>query len=191
MFVTKYTSSGTKEWTFQLGTSTNPINATTQASSIAVDQSGYIYAAGWTTGNLDSNARTGATDLFFVKLNSSGVKQQTVQFGTTASAIRPNAITTDSSGNVYLTGRSEGSGIDGITQIGITDAFLIKFSSSGVKQWTRTKAVAASNTIGYGINVTSANEVIMCGSAQSAFDGYSFSGAAAFITKLNTAGFQQ
>ena len=70
LFVVKYNSSGTKQWTQQLGTS-----AADYARGVAVDSSGNVYAAGTTHGALDGNTSAGGSDLFVVKYNSSGVKQ--------------------------------------------------------------------------------------------------------------------
>jgi len=45
-------------------------------------------------------------------------------------------ITTDSSGNIYVTGFT-GGGLDGNTNSGGIDMFLVKYNSSGTKQWTK------------------------------------------------------
>ena len=45
-------------------------------------------------------------------------------------------VTTDSSGNIYVTGKT-GGGLDGNTSSGLTDIFLVKYNSSGTKQWTK------------------------------------------------------
>ena len=47
-----------------------------------------------------------------------------------------NGVVTDSSGNVYVTGGTKG-GLDGNTSAGNTDLFVIKYNSSGTKQWTK------------------------------------------------------
>ena len=47
-----------------------------------------------------------------------------------------NAVATDSSGNVYVIGGTKG-GLDGNTSTGDTDLFVIKYNSSGTKQWTK------------------------------------------------------
>jgi len=44
-----------------------------------------------------------------------------------------NDVTTDSSGNIYLTGLTLG-GLDGNTISGNYDIFLLKYNSSGTKQ---------------------------------------------------------
>jgi len=70
LFVVKYNSSGTKQWTKQLGSS-----GLDSANGITIDSSGNVYVTGVTLGGLDWNTSAGANDLFVVKYNSSGTKQ--------------------------------------------------------------------------------------------------------------------
>ena len=44
-----------------------------------------------------------------------------------------SGVTTDSSGNIYVTGKT-GGGLDGNTSSGGSDIFLVKYNSSGTKQ---------------------------------------------------------
>ena len=66
------------------------------------------------------------------KVNESGTKQWTKQRGTRFNDFGVG-VTTDSSGNIYVTGYTDG-GLDGNTNSGKDDIFLIKFNSSGIKQ---------------------------------------------------------
>ena len=70
LFVVKYNTSGTKQWTKQLGTSAFDV-----AFGVATDSSGNVYVTGYTKGGLDGNTSAGDRDLFVVKYNSSGTKQ--------------------------------------------------------------------------------------------------------------------
>jgi len=87
---------------------------------------------GFTYGDLDGNTSSGRSDIFLVKYNSSGTKQWTKQLGT-SSVDKGIGVTTDSSGNIYVTGYTVG-GLDGNTNSGSYDIFLVKYSSSGTKQ---------------------------------------------------------
>ena len=87
---------------------------------------------GDTNGGLDGNTNSGSYDIFLVKYNSSGTKQWTKQLGTFSNDVG-YGVTTDYSGNIYVTGRTEG-GLDGNTSSGKYDIVLVKYDSSGTKQ---------------------------------------------------------
>ena len=127
LFVVKYNSSGTKQWTKQFGTSSTDL-----ADGVATDSSGNVYLVGYTYGGLDGNTNTGASDLFVVKYNSSGTKQWTKQLGS-SSLEYDYGVATDSSRNVYVSGETYG-GLDGNTNAANADLFVVKYNSSGTKQ---------------------------------------------------------
>ena len=84
---------------------------------------------GKTFGGLDGNTNAGSSfggsnDLFLVKYNSSGTKQWTKQLGISGSDVA-KGLTTDSSGNVFVTGYT-GGGLDGNAYEGSFDPFLVK-----------------------------------------------------------------
>ena len=103
------------------------------ANGVATDSSGNVYVTGGTKGGLDGNTSAGNTDLFVVKYNSSGTKQWTKQLGSSG-LDSANGITIDSSGNVYVTGVTFG-GLDWNTSAGANDLFVVKYNSSGTKEW--------------------------------------------------------
>ena len=70
IFLTKYDTSGVKQWTKTLGSASHE-----EASGLAVDSSGEVYVTGWTSGNLDGNTNAGSWDIFLTKYDTSGVKQ--------------------------------------------------------------------------------------------------------------------
>ena len=105
------------------------------AYGVATDISGNVYLAGGTNGGRDGNTNAGNTDLFVVKYNSSGTKQWTRQLGSSSDDYA-NGIVTDSSGSVYISGTTYG-GLDGNTSAGNADLFVVKYNSSGTKQWTK------------------------------------------------------
>ena len=87
---------------------------------------------GYTLGELDGNTNSGGRDIFLLKYTPIGTKQCTKQLGT-FSIDSGNGVTTDSSGNIYVTGDTWG-GLDGNTNSGSNDIFLVKYNSSGTKQ---------------------------------------------------------
>ncbi len=155
LFVVKYNSSGTKQWTKQLGSSSDDY-----ANDVVTDSSGNAYVTGTTYGGLDGNTSAGNSDLFAVKYNSSGTKQWTKQLGT-SSTDTANGVATDSSGNVYVAGGTYG-GLDGNTSAGVNDLFIVKYNSSGIKQWTN-QLGSSSRDYDYGVAPYSSRNIYVSG----------------------------
>ncbi|MDC0230314.1 SBBP repeat-containing protein [Deltaproteobacteria bacterium] len=184
LFVVKYNSSGTKEWTKQLGSSGRD-----SANGITIDSSGNVYVTGVTFGGLDWNTSAGANDLFVVKYSSSGTKQWTEQLGS-ESTDTANGVATDSSGNVYLAGVTKGR-LNGISNSGRTDVFVIKFNSSGTRQWTKPLGTAQ-NDLANGVSIDSSGNFYVAGVTYKDLDGNTSAGSAdLFVAKYNSSGTKQ
>ena len=183
-FVVKYNSSGTKQWTEQLGSASSDIS-----NGVATDSSGNVYLAGVTYGGLDGNSNQDNSDLFVVKYNSSGTKQWTKQYGT-GQYDEARGVATDSSGNVYVVGGTKGN-LLGISNSGRTDAFVIKFNSSGTKQWTK-KLGTAQNDLANGVATDSSGNFYVTGFTYKHLDGNTSAGNAdLFVVKYNSSGTKQ
>jgi uncharacterized delta-60 repeat protein len=92
------------------------------AFDIAVDGAGNAYVTGMSWG-------TYWTDFATVKYNTNGVEMWVARYDGTANGIdAANAIAVDQSGNVYVTGYSDGVG-------SFNDFVTIKYNSSGTQQW--------------------------------------------------------
>ncbi len=145
IFMTKLDSSGTVMWIKQLGGATTIPGGVPSGgegcNSVAVDNSGYVYCGGTSTGNL-GEVQGGSGDAVVGKFSSSsGALQWVTQLG--ATTVVPggdtsrqdncNSVAVDSSGNVYCGGFTGGA--LGETNGGGFDAFVMKVNSSGVLQW--------------------------------------------------------
>jgi len=184
LFVVKYNSSGTKQWTNQLGSSSRD-----SADDVATDSSGNIYVTGTTYSELDGNTSAGKADLFVVKYNSSGTHQWTKQLGTDRYD-EARGVATDSSGNVYVTGYTEG-GLDGNTSLGKADLFVVKYNSSGTKQWANQLGTWDTD-FANGVATDSSGNVYVTGSTYRNFDGNTSAGNAdLFVVKYNSSGTKQ
>lgn len=117
--------------------------------SIATDASGNVYLTGFFDGTVDFDPGSGVSDLtsegdrdvFLQKLDASGNFEWAVAYG---SSIRDEgtSITTDASGNIYLTGIFQetvdfdpGSGVTNLTSAGNWDVFLQKLDADGNSIW--------------------------------------------------------
>jgi len=93
------------------------------AYALAVDASGNVYVTG------ESGAVGKGSDYGTVKYDDRGVQAWVARYnGPGNSTDVANAIALDASGDVYVTGESEGSGT-------VTDFATLKYSASGVRQW--------------------------------------------------------
>ena len=116
----KYNSAGEQQWIADFSGGNNTANF---ANAIALDDSGNVYVTGigWGYGN-DSDYAT-------VKYNSSGEQQWVARYdGPGHNLDTSMAIAVDPSGNVYVTGRSTGSGTN-------YDCATVKYSPSGKEAW--------------------------------------------------------
>ena len=118
-------------------------------------------------------------------------KQWTKQLGTSKDD-RGNGVTTDSSGNIYLTGQTRG-GLDGNTNTGYWDIFLIKYNSSGTKQWTKQGGTSGWE-MGYGVTTDSSGNIYITGFTNIIEDLSSFTPNIhrdIFLVKFNSSGIKQ
>jgi uncharacterized delta-60 repeat protein len=100
-----------------------PANLYGEATAIAVDRNGNVYVTGESDGNGTNS------DFATIKYNSNGAEQWAVRYnGMANGGERAFAIAVDSSGNVYVTGHSDGPGTD-------YDYATVKYNTNGVQQW--------------------------------------------------------
>mgnify|MGYP001376632647 CR=1 FL=1 len=184
IFLVKYNSSGTKQWVKQLEGSSKSYD---KSQGLAVDSSDNIYVAGFTNGGLDGNTSSGKHDILLVKYNSSGSKQWLQQFGSSNNDMGLE-VNVDSKANIYVTGYTEG-GLDGNTNSGERDIFLVKYNSSGTKQWTQQLGTPTFDE-GNGVAVDSSDNIYVSGWTRGKLDTYA-GGDDAIVIKYNSSGTKQ
>ncbi|HUT70913.1 MAG TPA: hypothetical protein VMW89_09575 [Desulfatiglandales bacterium] len=121
--------------------------------SAAVDGSGNVYVTGYFFGtadfdpgpDTDDHTSVGGNDIFLTKINPDGTYGWTKTMGGT-NVVYGHSATVDGSGNVYVTGRFEGTAdfdpgpdTDDHTSVdGSADIFLTKINPDGTYGWTKT-----------------------------------------------------
>ncbi|MBI4404640.1 MAG: SBBP repeat-containing protein, partial [Deltaproteobacteria bacterium] len=103
------------------------------------------------------------------------------------------AVTRDSADNIYVAGWTNGT-LNTVGRTGSTDAFLIKYNSQGVVQWTKLLGVAGAQTKAYGVAVDSTDNVYIGGTTTGALDGLAlptYGPTYLFLTKYDSSGTKQ
>jgi ELWxxDGT repeat protein len=142
-FIAKYTSAGALCWARALG------NSGTQANSITIGPDGGVYVTGLFSGtvnfdpgaNVHNLASAGNSDIFILKLDSSGNFVWADRMGGTGADVA-YGIAVDAGGCVYTTGSfngvadfDPGAGTCNLTSAGSSDIFVSKLDSAGNFVW--------------------------------------------------------
>lgn len=159
VFITKYASNTTRVWTRLVGSSD-----TDYARGVAIDSNNNIYVTGFTNGtSFDGQTIDAPSAGFLTKFDTSGNRVWTQLISTSVSS-SSYAVITDSSNNIYVTGRTTGD-LDGETNAGSYDIFIVKFDINGSRLWTRLLGTTSSETA-YGITIDKSDNVYLTGSTE-------------------------
>lgn len=215
-YFVKYNSSGAVQWCARVGS----IGAD-NGWGVATDSSGNLYGCGSyaslaTAYNADGTAFTttiaqvGGTDAFFVKYNTNGVVQWVAK-ASSAGSDTPRGIAVEkTSGNMYVCGNCTGvltaynatqtAFGTTLTQIGLADAFVIKYNTSGTVQWVAKLGSTAGSDIAYSVSLDSSENLYITGQYAGTLLAYNanqtqfgttltqITGNDIFIAKYNSAG---
>lgn len=162
-----------------------------RVDGLATDSLGNLYAAGWIRGPADLGGgtvtTTGFTDIFLAKYSPSGTLLWSRNFGpaTTSNSAEAYAVAVDPTTNdVYVAGQYYATitptGGSPMTSLGSSDAFLVKYTSTGGFLWQ--KSVGSPDTSGLSdaaenVAVDSAGNVYIGGRCSSTVD---FGGGSTF-----------
>ncbi len=175
--------------------------------SIAVDSSGNAYVTGYTdstnfpTQNAYQGSNRGDRDAFVTKLNPQGNSLVYSTYLGGSGMDVGNGIAVDSSGNAYVTGKTESTDFptqnayQGRYGGGTYDAFVTKLSPEGNSLVYSTYLGGSGEDRGYGIAVDSQGNAYVTGETasanfptQNAYQGSNGGNGDAFVTKLSFEG---
>lgn len=152
IFTAKYDALGNFQWVRYAGGT-----GIDNGKAISIDGSGNCYVAGYfrDTIKFDSGnviVGSGGYDIFLAKYDASG-NLLWVRTGGGSSEDAGSGVALDASGNVYITGKFNGSatfgGLPSLVSAGSSDVFVVKYNSSGTEQWA-TRAGGSTNYYGRG-----------------------------------------
>jgi hypothetical protein len=213
-FVVKYDSAGTPQWARRIGGTLNDVG-----NSVSTDSTGNIIVAGQYESNpvtifaadgttFTALSNSGSSDGFVVKYNPEGTPQWARRVGGTGGD-RFQSVTTDSSGNIVVTGQysfspvtifaADGTTFTTLSNSGNGDGFVVKYNPEGTPQWGR-RLGGTDFDGGNSVSTDSTGNIIVAGFYASnpltifAADGSTFTtltnsgGNDGFVVKYDSAG---
>ena len=168
-------------WTRQIGTA-----ADDESFGVSADGLGNVYLTGRTQGSLGGPS-AGSFDGFVSKYDAAGALQWTRQIGT-GSDDYGLSVSADGLGSVYISGYTYGS--LGGPNVGAADAFVTKYDSVGVFQWTQQLGTDAFD-YGEAVSADGLGNVFISGWTGGSLGGPSAGNFDAFVSKYDAAGISQ
>ncbi len=160
IFVMKYNSFGTWQWTKYFGGS-----EADEANDIVVGSDGYIYVTGYTKSSFNGQSNTGGQDLFVLKLDSSnGNPLNTIIYGTPDNECG-YGIGLDSGKNIIVCGTQLNSDI-----YQYADIYLVKFNPDGSLEWSIQKEIPYAQ-VPYALAIDSHDNIYITGYTEREIEG--------------------
>ncbi len=173
-FLVKFNAAGQRQWATYFGGVLDE-----EILSCCEDNNGNVFIAGKTIGS-PNLATTGAHktttaggDAILAKFSSAGIRQWSTYYGGSGADLG-QYCTVDNNGNVYLAGNTNsatdiataGAFQAALTNAVNTDAFIVKFSSTGVRRWG-TYYGGAGAELTYGCSAENSGIVTLAGTTSS------------------------
>ncbi len=159
----KYSPIGTHVWSRRFGGTGND-----RGYCVATDASGNVFLTGYFSGTVDFGGgplvSAGSLDMFIAEYSSDGTYLWSRRFGD-AGDDQGRSVSTDTSGNVFVTGYFNGTvdfGGGALASAGLTDGFIAKYDSGGTHLWSR-RFGDTGNDQGYSVATDASGDVLATG----------------------------
>lgn len=159
-FTVKFDKNGAEQWRSKYG---NSAESTDVATSIALDAAGNVYVAGYSYGSSTD------FDYLIIKYDRSGAEQWVARYDGPGHGVDVAAkIAIDFSGNIYVTGFSQGLGTG-------FDYATVSYTNQGIERWNaRYNSPANGDDVAAGLAVDGLGNVVVTGSSRGTGSGYDF-----------------
>ena len=168
VFVAKYSTGGNRAWIEMLGTSSHD-----RAHTLDVDGSGNVYVGGETRGAPPGTQNNGQFDGLAASWDGSGNLRGIRLYGGTGDE-RIDSLAVTSKGRIYVFGTTDGS-VDGHSNSGGDDAFLVSVAPNGNRNWTRLLGSSRDDQ-GRGVDIDDHGGVVVTGQTNGGIGGESNQG---------------
>jgi hypothetical protein len=180
-FIAKFDSSGSIQWTKMSGTIMGEVGM-----AVAVDNSGNVYVMGVTYENDVNPFHPGNSDVFLSKYDPAGLLQWRHLISSTEGDFG-YGLAADNHSDIFITGHTGGN-LNGNTNAGGADAFIVKYSSTGALLWTRTLG-SSGDDLARSVTVDPSGNAYITGYTNGNLEGNINQGNGdAFIAKYDSSG---
>jgi hypothetical protein len=186
--VYKFDASGTQLWKNSVGTA-----ASTLEYSSAVVLGGNVYAVGNAHGTVGGQTTVGLSDGALVKISATGVTSFVKTFGNNSSTTFNFHSIVDDGTSLYVAGDGDGPFV-GFSPLGYSDAFIIKFDTTGAKKWLRQVGDSDASVVQAGLDfyrdsATGTGLLFLAGTTNSGLEDNTQRGTLdAFLAKFDVTG---
>ncbi|TNE47441.1 MAG: hypothetical protein EP343_19925 [Deltaproteobacteria bacterium] len=171
-FVAQLDSKGKWKWATAFGGNGNKYIPGDSGRGVVVDSAGKVYVSGTFAATVGFGSSTftsqGHMDIFVTQLDSKGAIQNTKAFGGTVSGFEIlNAVTVDSTGNIYVMGSFDSTLSIGTTTLsspnGNQSMFVGKLDPKGKWLWVRSVDVSSGSLEGRALALDSSSHLYIVG----------------------------
>ncbi|MBA2664333.1 MAG: SBBP repeat-containing protein [Bradymonadaceae bacterium] len=182
-FIARYDTDGEQVWMRVVDSGSRD-----EFNSVAIDNKGMVYVAGFTHGSFENQTSAGDFDALIARYDATGNQVWLRQFGTNAYELAYD-VAVDALGAAYIVGHTYGAFAGSENQGGL-DGFLARFTVEGEREWVVQFGTDA-NDFAQGVATDSHNNAFVVGHTAGTLEGQASRGTEdAYVLKFDRDGEQ-